>query len=75
MNGPALIPWETFKWVLTVPTVLGVIWVMLDVVHLARLRGKDFTDPVNRDKRFGYIMGIGIGLGVTYGLLRYHGVM
>ena len=76
MSGgePALISWSAFKWALTVPTILGVLWVMLDVVHLSRLRGKDFRDPVNRDKRFGYVLGIAIGLSVTYGLLRYHGV-
>ena len=73
-GGPELITWSAFKWALTVPTILGVMWVMLDVLHLWRLRGKDFSDPVNRDKRFGYIMGICIGLCVTYGLLRYHGV-
>lgn len=75
MNDPALVPWTTFKWVLTVMTGLGVSWVMLDVLFLARLRGKDLSDPVNRDKRFGYLIGIGCGLAVAFGLLRYHGVM
>lgn len=66
---------RTFDIVITVLVSLGVFWVLLDTVLLARMRGKDMTDPVNRDKRFGYSIGILIGVFVTFGILRHHGVV
>ncbi len=74
MTDPILAP-KTFDTVITVLVALGVFWVMLDVLHLTRLRGKDMKDATNRDKLFGYIVGIGIGCFVTVGILRHHGVV
>lgn len=74
MTDPLVSP-KTFDIIITVLVALGTFWVMIDVLLLARLRGKDMTDPVNRDKRFGYTVGILIGCFVTFGILRHHGVV
>jgi succinate-acetate transporter protein len=74
MTDPILAP-KTFDIVITVLIALGVFWVMLDLFFITRLRGKDMKDPSNRDKLFGYIIGIGIGCFVTVGILRHHGVV
>lgn len=66
---------KAFDIVITVLISLGVFWVMLDLFFITRLRGKDLKDPSNRDKLFGYIIGIGIGCFVTVGILRHHGVV
>jgi hypothetical protein len=74
VTDPIISP-TAFKWVLTVLTALGTIWVSLDWIYMARLRGKDMKDPVNRDKRFGYAIGMAIGVFTTTGILRFHGVV
>lgn len=74
MNDPILSP-RTFDIVITVLISLGVFWVMLDLFFITRLRGKDMKDPSNRDKLFGYAIGILIGVFVTIGILRHHGVV
>jgi hypothetical protein len=50
-------------------------WVIHDVVLLARLRGENRRDPLVADKRFGYAMGILIGLIGVFGTLRFNGVL
>lgn len=74
MTDPIMSP-KAFDIVITVLISLGVFWVMLDLFFITRLRGKDMKDPGNRDKLFGYIVGIGIGFFVTVGILRHHGVV
>lgn len=74
MSDPIISP-RTFDIIITVLVSLGVFWVMLDVFFMTRLRGKDMKDPVNRDKLFGYSIGIVIGCFVTVGILRHHGVV
>lgn len=65
---------STFKWILTILIVSASLWAVYDVVKLARTRGKDPSDPLVRDERFGYWIGILIGLFGISGVLRYHGV-
>lgn len=74
MNDPIL-ETKVFNAIITVLVALGTFWVALDLLHLSRLRGKDMKDPVNRDKRFGYTMGVLIGCFTTVGILRFHGVV
>jgi uncharacterized membrane protein YfcA len=74
MNRSPLSP-ETFRWILTVLILAGALWALFDVVKLARTRGKDASDPLVRDERFGYAIGIVIGLFAISGVLRYHNVL
>jgi len=65
-----------FKWFLTLFTgVVAGVWFVWDAVKLVRLRTADGADPVVRDKRFGYAIGVVIGaIGVT-GCLMFQGVL
>ena len=65
---------STFRAILTVVTVAAALWALYDIVKLAKIRGKDRSDPLVKDERFGYGMGIVIGLFTLSGMLRYHGV-
>ena len=51
-------------------------WLVHDAVLLARLPRSERArrDPMVRDKRFGYAMGIVIGLVGIVGTLRFNGV-
>ena len=53
---------------------LAAVWVIHDLVLIARLRGADRRDPLVADKRFGYAMGIVIGMIGVIGTLRFNGV-
>lgn len=65
-----------FKWFLTILTGgLAGVWVIYDLWNLSRLRGKDTSDPIVADKRFGFYMGILIGVVGVVGVLRFHGVV
>ncbi len=72
--SPAPIDAGTFRWILTVLIAAGAVWALFDIVTMSRTRGKDGRDPHVRDERFGYVIGIVIGLFAISGLLRYHGV-
>jgi hypothetical protein len=63
-----------FKWFLTLFTgIIAGIWFVWDAVKLIRLRTANGADPVVRDKRFGYAIGVVIGaIGVTGCLLFWH---
>jgi small-conductance mechanosensitive channel len=74
MTDPIMDP-KTFDIVITVLIALGVFWVMLDLFYITRVRGKDLKEAAGRDKLFGYIIGISIGVFVTIGILRHHGVV
>ncbi len=70
VSGPA------FKVLLSVIAGgVGGLWAIHDIVFLARLRGADRRDPLIADQRFGYAMGIIIGLIGVVGTLRYNGVL
>ena len=65
-----------FSWFLTLAVgLLAVAWLVYDVINLVRVRGADGRDPVVSDKRFGYMMGIVIGLVGIIGVLRFRGVL
>jgi hypothetical protein len=67
---------HAFLWFVTVLTGgFAGLWVIYDVINLYRTRNGDRSDAIVRDKHFGYVMGIIIGLVGILGCLRAHGVM
>ena len=65
-----------FRAVITVATGgFSAVWIVHDVVFLGRLRGADRRDPLVRDQRFGYVMGVVMGIIGVVGALRYNGVV
>lgn len=65
-----------FVWFVTILTggVAGA-WFVYDIINMIRTRGADGRDPLIRDRRFGYAMGIVIGFGGVLGCLRFHDVV
>jgi hypothetical protein len=72
-----LVSADTFKWFMTIFTGLGSTWALFDIIYIARLvkSRADRSDPLVRDKYFGYAMGIAIGLLGFAGILRYNDVL
>jgi len=67
---------STFRILLSVITGgVGGAWAIHDILFIARLRGADRRDPLVSDQRFGYVMGIVIGLIGVVGTLRFNGVL
>ena len=65
-----------FKWFLTILTGgLAGAWLVYDSINLIRTRNADRGDAVMRDKHFGYVIGILIGIIGIVGCLRFHGVV
>jgi hypothetical protein len=65
-----------FRFVLSLVTGgVAAVWVVHDLVLIARLRDADPRDPLVADKRFGYAMGIVIGMIGVIGTLRFNGVL
>jgi len=65
-----------FKWVLTALTGgLAGAWLIYDAIRLVRSRSAVRGDPIASDKRFGYMVGVVIGVIGVVGVLRYHGVL
>ena len=65
-----------FHWALTVMTGgLAAVWLVYDAINLWRVRDRDGADPVVGDKRFGYVIGMLIGVIGLIGVLRFHGVL
>jgi hypothetical protein len=65
-----------FKWFLTILTGgLAGAWFVYDSINLIRTRNLDRNDGVVRDKHFGYVMGILIGIVGVVGCLRFHDVI
>jgi hypothetical protein len=61
---------------LTVLTgTFAVAWLIYDVRNLVKLRADDGPAPLVRDRRFGYLMGIGIAIIGIIGCLRFHDVI
>ena len=68
-----LVSANVFHWILIALTGgLAGTWVVVDTFSLIRIHGADRSDPLVRDKRFGYMMGIIIGAIGVIGCLRYH---
>ena len=63
-------------WCLTALTGgLAGTWLVYDAVKLVRLRNADRSDPVVRDKQFGYVIGMIIGVIGVVGCLKFQGVL
>jgi len=71
-----LISADAFKWFLTLTTGIAAgVWFIHDAISLARMRTADRRDPIVGDKRFGYMMGMVIGVIGIVGMLRFQGVL
>jgi len=67
---------EAFKWFLTILTGgLAGVWFLYDSRNLLVTRNLDRKDPVVRDKHFGYVIGILIGIVGVVGCLKFQGVV
>jgi hypothetical protein len=67
---------SAFKWFITFLTGgLASAWFIYDSINLIRTRNADRRDPIVRDKHFGYVMGIVIGIIGVVGCLRFHDVI
>lgn len=75
MTAPSIAPDSPFGLFLSVVTGgVAALWVIHDLVFLARLRGQP-SDPLVHDQRFGYVMGVVIGIIGVIGTLRFNGVL
>ena len=71
-----LFPQEAFNYFLSALTgVVAFIWFCYDILKIWRLRHSDGNDPTVHDKRFGYSMGVVIGVIGVIGVLRFNGVL
>jgi hypothetical protein len=71
-----LVSQTVFEWFVTLVTgVVAGAWSVYDIINMIRARRADGRDPLVRDRRFGYAMGIVIGLVGVVGCLRFHDVM
>jgi hypothetical protein len=69
-----------FNWFITLLTAsLAGTWLFYDAYKLVRLAKADKTDPTVHDKRFGYSIGVVIGIigvsGSAAFILKFHGVV
>lgn len=70
-----LVTHDTFRWILTGLTGgLASTWLVYDTYNLIRSRSADRRDPTVRDRRFGYAVGIVVGVIGIIGCLKYHSV-
>jgi len=65
-----------FNWFITLLTggVAGA-WTIYDAINLLRTRNADRANPIVRDKHFGYVMGMVIGVLGIIGCLRFHNML
>jgi hypothetical protein len=71
-----LVSQTAFAWIVTVLTGgLAGSWFVYDIISLIRARNADSRDPLVRDRRFGYVIGIAIGFIGVLGCLRFHDVV
>jgi hypothetical protein len=67
---------EAFKWFMTFLTGgLAGTWMLYDARNLIVTRKQDRSDPVVRDKHFGFLIGTIIGIVGVLGCLRFHDVL
>lgn len=67
---------SAFKWFITFVTGgLAAAWFVYDSINLIRTRKLDRSDAVVRDRHFGYVMGIIMGIIGVVGCLRFHDVL
>jgi hypothetical protein len=71
-----LVSATAFKWFLTALTGgLAASWFVYDAINLVRTQRADRNNAVVGDKRFGYVIGMIIGVIGIVGCLRFHGVI
>lgn len=76
MPATELMSPSAFKWFITILTGgLAGAWVIYDSINLIRFRKLDRSDGSVRDRHFGYVMGIVIGVIGVIGCLKFHGVV
>jgi len=62
-----------FEWFISVMTGgVAAVWVFFDARNMVKLRRADVNDPKVRDRRFGYAMGVVIGLVGVVGVMYHH---
>jgi hypothetical protein len=62
-----------FDWFLSLMTgVVAGAWLVYDARNMVKLRSADGGDPIVRDKRFGYAMGMLIGIVGVVGVMMHH---
>jgi hypothetical protein len=68
-----LLPWRAFDVFLSaaVGLVAGA-WLVVDAINLARARKAGASDPVTRDRRFGYLMGVIIAAVGVVGVVKHY---
>jgi hypothetical protein len=67
---------SAFKWVQTiVPLLLAVPWFIYDTINLIRARTLDRRVPENRDRQFGYVIGMIAGAIGVIGVLRFQDLL
>ena len=65
-----------FKWFISILTAgLAGVWLIYDARNLIVTRNLDRSDAIVRDKHFGFLMGMVIGVIGLYGTLRFHDVL
>jgi|MudIll2142460700_1097286.scaffolds.fasta_scaffold57190_2 hypothetical protein len=68
-----LVSHTVFVWFMTLFTgVVAGTWFVYDGLKLYWLRNADKNDPTVHDKRFGYSIGMLVGLIGVLGVLKYH---
>jgi len=68
-----LVSATAFTWVLSALTGgLAGVWLVHDAIFLWRIRAADRRDAGVRDKIFGYLMGMVIGVLGVAGVLKHH---
>lgn len=76
MTGDNLMSAYAFKWAVTLATgIVAGAWFFYDLYNLSKLKRADRRDPLVHDKRFGYYMGMIIGIAGVIGCLRFHDVL
>ncbi len=71
-----LVPYMTFKWIVTLLTgLIAGTWLVYDFLKIVWLRNADRSNPVVRDKIFGYAIGVCVGAIGVIGCLRFHDVL
>ncbi len=71
--SPTIVSASAFDWLLSGMTgIVAAVWFVYDSINLVRLRGSDPKDPKVGDKRFGYVIGLVIGLVGVIGVLKHH---